>query len=105
MHFFRLKNTVDEFAALDPALIGYVQLADAPWAQRFDTYIEEAMYERMAPGEGELPLAAFLAHVPDGVVISIEIPLRSRAERGEGVRERTARCIAAARTMLARARA
>ena len=30
MHFFRLGNTLADFAALDPALVGYVQLADAP---------------------------------------------------------------------------
>ena len=28
MHFFRLGNTIADLAALDPALIGYVQLAD-----------------------------------------------------------------------------
>src|SRR5690606_12659160 len=65
MHFFRLGNTVAEFAALDPALVGYVQLADAPWEARFETYMEEAMYERMAPGDGELPLAELLRHTPE----------------------------------------
>lgn len=101
MHFFRLGNTLEDFAALDPALVGYVQLADAPWAPGFDTYIEEAMYERMAPGDGELPLAEFLALVPDGVVVSLEIPMRSLAEARIGPRERTARCVAAARALLA----
>ena len=103
MHFFRLGNTLEDFAALDPALIGYVQLADAPWAPRFDTYIEEAMYERMAPGEGELPLAEFVRLVPAGVALSLEIPMRSLAEAGIGPRERTARCVTAARTLLAAA--
>jgi sugar phosphate isomerase/epimerase len=101
MHFFRLGNTLADFAALNPALIGYIQLADAPWAPRFDTYIEEAMYERMVPGEGELPLAEFVRLVPDGVVVSVEIPLRSRAEQGLGARARTAPCVTAARALLA----
>jgi sugar phosphate isomerase/epimerase len=101
MHFFRLGNTLADFAALDPALIGYVQLADAPWTPRFDTYIEEAMYERMVPGEGELPLAEFVRLIPDGVVVSVEIPLRSRAEQGLDARERTAPCVTAARALLA----
>jgi sugar phosphate isomerase/epimerase len=103
MHFFRLGNTVAQFAALDPALIGYVQLADAPWAPRFDTYIEEAMYERMVPGEGQLPLSEFVRHIPDGVVASIEVPLRSRAAQGVSVRDRTAPCVAAAKALLAAA--
>jgi sugar phosphate isomerase/epimerase len=102
MHFFRLGNTLEDFAALDPALIGYVQLADAPWTPRFGTYMEEAMYERMAPGAGELPLGEFVRLVPDGVVVSLEIPIRSLAEQGVGPRERTAPSVAAARAMLAR---
>jgi sugar phosphate isomerase/epimerase len=104
MHFFRLGNTLADLAALDPALVGYVQLADAPWAPRFETYMEEAMYERMTPGDGELPLAQFLRMVPDEVVVSLEIPIRSQAERGLGPRERTAPAVAAARAMLAAAR-
>jgi sugar phosphate isomerase/epimerase len=64
MHFFRLGNTRRRLRRARPALIGYVQLADAPWAPRFRHYIEEAMYERMAPGDGELPLAEFLVLVP-----------------------------------------
>ena len=97
-----MSQAIDGFAALDPALVGYVQLADAPRALRFDTYMEEAMYERMVPGEGELPLADLLAEVPDGVVISIEIPIRSWAEQGIGARERTARCVAGAKVLLGR---
>lgn len=101
MHFFRLGNSLEDFAALDPALVGYVQLADAPWAARFDTYMEEAMFERMAPGEGELPLAPFLALVPDDRVVSLEIPMRSLAQQGVGPHERTRRCVEAARRLLA----
>jgi sugar phosphate isomerase/epimerase len=100
MHFFRLGNTLEDFAAIDPAMIGYVQLCDAPWADRFATYMEEAMYERMAPGEGELPLAGFARLLPEDVVVSLEIPRRSLAERGLGPRERLAPCVAAARALL-----
>jgi sugar phosphate isomerase/epimerase len=101
MHFFRLGNTVAQLAAIDPALIGYVQLCDAPLANRFETYMEEAMYERMVPGQGELPLREFVRLIPPGVVVSLELPLRSLAEQGLGPRERTAPCVAAARAMLA----
>ena len=100
MHFFRLGNTVAQFAALEPGVVGYVQLADAPWQPRFETYMEEAMYERMAPGDGELPLAALLRHVPDDVVVSLEIPIRSLAEAGVGPGERTRRCVEGARRLL-----
>ncbi len=100
MHFFRLGNAVADLAALEPALIGYVQLADAPWQDRFASYIEEAMFERMVPGQGELPLAAFVRALPPDVVVSVEVPLRSWAERGVSARERTAACIAGAKALL-----
>jgi sugar phosphate isomerase/epimerase len=101
MHFFRLGNTLDDFAAVDPALIGYVQLCDAPWSPRFETYMEEAMYERLAPGNGELPLREFVKLIPPNVTVSLEIPMRSLAQQGVGPRERIAPCIEAARAMLA----
>ncbi len=101
MHYFRMGNTIEQLAAIDPALIGYVQLCDVPLANRFDTYMEEAMYERMAPGDGELPLREFVKLIPPGVVVSLEIPIRSLAEQGLGPRERHAPSVAAARAMLA----
>lgn len=101
MHFFRLGSTNAQLAETDMSAIGYVQLCDAPWQPRFETYIEEAMYERMAPGTGELPLAAFLAQIPPHIPISLEIPQRSLAEAGVGPADRLAPCIAAARALLA----
>jgi sugar phosphate isomerase/epimerase len=101
MHFFRLGNTIEQLAALDPALIGYVQLCDAPWAPRFETYMEEAMYERLAPGDGELPLREFVKLIPPDVTVSLEIPMRALADQGVGPRERITPCVDAARAMLA----
>ena len=100
MHYFRLGNTVAQLEAMDPGLIGYVQLCDVPLKQRFETYMEEAMYERMTPGDGELPLAEFVRAVPPDVVISLELPLRSLADEHVGARERLAPAIAAARALL-----
>jgi hypothetical protein len=61
------------------------------------------MYERMAPGDGELPLAEILGAVPPDVVIGLEIPMRSLAESGVGPAERLRPCVAAARELLAAA--
>lgn len=100
MHYFRMGNTLEQLAAFDPALIGYVQLCDVPLQRRFETYMEEAMYERMVPGTGELPLREFAGLLPADVVISLEIPMRSLAEQGLSPRERLATCVAAARALL-----
>lgn len=100
MHLFRLGNTVQQLAALPCGVIGYAQLCDAPWTPRFATYMEEAMYERMAPGDGELPLSEFVRCLPADIVVSLEIPMRSLAERGVGPRERLMPSVAAARLLL-----
>lgn len=104
MHFFRFGGTVDDVAALDPARIGHIQLCDVPMPATTDDYMAEALYERRAPGDGDLPLAAFLRHVPAGVVIGLEVPIRSEAERGIGPRERLGRCVAQARALLGETR-
>lgn len=100
MHYFRLGGTIAEIAELDPALIGYVQLCDAPLRSAFPTYMEEALHERLPPGAGELPLAEFLPFTPHDVVVSVEVPQRSLAEAGLGPRERVEPVVAAARRLL-----
>lgn len=100
MHFFRLGNTLEQLAAIDPELIGYAQLCDAPWTPRFDTYFEEALYERSPPGAGELPLREFVRLLPAEVTVSLEIPMRSLADQGVGPRERLSPCVDTARALL-----
>lgn len=100
MHFFRFGSAVADFAALDPATIGHIQLNDVPMPAVIENYMEEALYERRAPGDGDLPLRDFLRHVPEGVVIGLEIPIRSEAEAGIGPRERLGRCLDRTRTLL-----
>jgi sugar phosphate isomerase/epimerase len=101
MHYFRFGGTVTELAAMDHSLIGYVQLCDVPVTSTFDTYMEEALYERLPPGEGELPLLDFLRLVPEDVVISLEIPQRARAEAGDSARQTVGHLLASTRALLA----
>ena len=103
MHWVRSGAGADDLAALDPGLIDYVQLSDAPRAPRFASYHEEAMFERMVPGEGELDLAGLLAVLPPDRVYALEIPQRAAALAGQAPRERLARCVAATRQLLATA--
>lgn len=103
MHLVRSGSGAAEIAALDPGLIGYVQLCDAPMAPRFASYFEESMFERVAPGEGGLGLKEVVAALPGGCVFSLEVPLRSEAEAGSGPERRLRKCVEAARTLLAAA--
>lgn len=102
MHIVRSGSTPDDLRALDPAVIGYIQLSDAPLAPTASDYMTEAMFERMEPGTGELPLLDILDALPRDRVISLEIPNRARVESGAGPRDHLGRCVEATRRLLAR---
>ena len=97
MHFFRSGAGLDDLAALDPATIGCAQLCDVPLAPRRDSYIEEAMFERRVPGEGELPLREWLALLPAGIWIGLEVPGIEEMIAGASPRDWAARVVAGAR--------
>lgn len=87
MHVFRSGASAADVAALDPGAIGYVQLCDVPSYASTD-YAEEAQFERLPPGEGDLPLQAFVDAMPREVVVGLELPMRSKAQAGLGIIER-----------------
>jgi sugar phosphate isomerase/epimerase len=101
MHLMRSGGSAADVAALDPDLVGYAQLCDAPLVAKNPSYMEESVTERMVPGKGELPLRAILAALPKHVVIGLEIPLLTRARAGERPHERARDCVDGARKLLA----
>jgi sugar phosphate isomerase/epimerase len=98
LHIQRCGVTAAELAAVDPALLGYLQLCDAPTtlphgidvpgrmprgqqASAGDDAVLEARTGRLLPGEGELPLAELLGALPDSLPVSAEAPsLAARRE-------------------------
>lgn len=102
MHFFRSGSTVADLARIDKNLIDYLQLCDVPLVSRFSDYADEARYERLPPGEGELPLQQLIDALPQVHVIGLEIPMRSKAEAGIGPLERLRDSVATARELLTR---
>jgi sugar phosphate isomerase/epimerase len=103
MHVARSGAGPDDLRALPAERIGHVQLCDVPLqSTRKYHYTEEAMYHRMAPGEGELPLAEMLAALPRDRVVGLEVPMRSLAEAGVSAYDRIRPCVEAARALLAR---
>ena len=100
MHWARSGYGAADIDALDPGVIGYVQLCDTTLAPRLDNYMEEAMYERMAPGDGELPLREIRAAVPPDVVVGLEVPMRTLAEAGVSAADRLRTCVAGARELM-----
>jgi sugar phosphate isomerase/epimerase len=100
MHLVRSGSGAADLAAIDPDHVGYAQLNDTTLRPRTDNYMEEAIYERMVPGDGELPLHDILSALPADVVIELEVPRRSLALAGVSPIDRLRPCVDAARRLL-----
>lgn len=102
MHFFRSGSSMEELLSVADR-VGHIQLCDALRNPVIPDYMEEAMYERSVPGDGDAPLVEILAGLRDVQSVGLEIPLRSLAEQGVGPRERMKRCVERSRAVLAEA--
>lgn len=87
LHAFRTGATPEKIAALPPGLISHFQICDARADPAMDLP-DEARRDRLLPGEGVVPLAAFLAALPAGTPLSLEIPVAQLL--AQSVAERTA---------------
>lgn len=101
MHFFRSGSSAADLARIDPALIGYAQICDVPMPGDMANYGFEARDERLCPGDGDLPLADFVAALPKDVIVGLEVPMLAKAKAGVSHTERLTPCIEAARKLLA----
>ena len=81
LHLDRSGGGPGDLAAVDAALLPYLQVADAAADRPGDAGAlrEEALHGRLLPGEGALPLREVLAAVP-GVPVSVELRSRSLME-------------------------
>jgi sugar phosphate isomerase/epimerase len=78
LHFCRSGGTVDSLPSIDSKLIGCIQLCDGPASPAL-ALPTEARYERLYPGEGDLPVHEIVAALPSDIPLSVEVPSRSRA--------------------------
>lgn len=99
MHYFRSGATLADLDRIGIESVRHVQLCDVPMPAAIGDYMTEALFERRAPGDGDLPLAAFLEQIPLVVPVGLEIPIRSLAEAGIAHRDRMRRCLDRARSL------
>jgi sugar phosphate isomerase/epimerase len=101
MHLFRTGGTVADVSAIDPQLIGYLQLCDAPLSGNIGPdYYREASFERKCPGEGELPLAELLKSLSCDVKIGLEVPMKRELEAAGDISEPIRRLVTASNKLL-----
>ncbi|HVY20298.1 MAG TPA: TIM barrel protein [Bauldia sp.] len=104
LHLARSGGTVADVRNVDPTLLRYCQISDAPAASPGDEGLpREARYRRLSPGEGGLPLAELIRALPAGIPLSIEVPDADSA--GEPAVERAHRLADDTRALLQRAAA
>ena len=101
LHLFRSGGTAEMLANVPADVLGSVQLCDAPSQDPTDAGIaDEARQGRLFPGEGGLPLIAFLNALPGDIPVGVEVPTGSTHPQ-IGPKERAARACAATRELLA----
>jgi len=102
LHLARTGGTPEDVARIDPALIGGSQICDGPAAwPGLEDYRYEALFDRGIPGEGELPLRAFLDVIPANVIVSPEVPLKSLRDQGISIQECARRAVEGTRRLQA----
>ena len=94
----RVEGTAADIVAVDRKYFAYADFCDAPLAHPgLDAVMNEARANRLDPGEGGLPLAAFVAALPPGTPLRLEVP---RQGNPAGLVERVGRTVASARAFL-----
>ncbi|HZU65215.1 MAG TPA: TIM barrel protein [Novosphingobium sp.] len=96
LHLVRTGGRPADVARIPSALFTYAQICDAAGLQATPDYLHEAL-ERRLPGDGDFPLAAFVAALPEGVAVDVEVPSAARIAAGQPA-------LGHARTAVARAR-
>lgn len=98
LHLVRSGGTPADVAALDPRHIGAVQICDAKGAHASSDYFAE-VHNREVPGEGDLPIRAFLMAVPAALPIEVEVPAARRRASGVSAAEHVRDAVAGARAI------
>ena len=101
LHLVRTGGSAADIRAMDPALIGYVQVCDGPLGLAREEWNDEGFEQRRMPGEGEFPLAELMAVIPPGITIAAEIPHKELRLAGVSAAERARRAVEGTRRFLA----
>lgn len=89
-----------ELASIDWNLLHNIHLCDAPPAPAdLETMVRHSAFDRDLPGDGALPLRAYLGALPADRPLSIEIPMMRLGDSVSPL-ERARRCLTASRQLV-----
>lgn len=103
LHLARSGGSPGDLAGFSPGLFPYLQLADAPTVPMDGSVVglrDEALFGRLLPGDGALPLGELLSAVP-AVPVSVELRSRELDQRYPDPVDRARAVLAATRRVLA----
>lgn len=83
LHLIRSGGVPDDITRIPKELIHYVQICDSPDGSAHMNYAKEAGSNRLAPGDGVLPIKEFLQALPAETPIEIEVPQLTETAAGE----------------------
>lgn len=102
LHVHRMGMTPADLGRVDPRLVGVFHLCDAPLrAETLAEAIDHSGFNRWLPGEGALPLEAYLDGLAADLPLSLEIPMTRLGPRHPAA-QRADMAIVATRALLAR---
>lgn len=84
LHLLRTGGAARDLRGVDAGLLPYLQLCDATAALADDSQeglLEDALYLRRLPGDGELPLRDILGEIDRTLPLSVEIRSRELMQR------------------------
>jgi sugar phosphate isomerase/epimerase len=87
LHLIRSGGTPEDVTAIPKELIHCAQLCDSADIGAHRDYAMEASSSRLAPGEGRLPLLAFLRSLPATAALEIEVPQSQEHPAEERVKD------------------
>lgn len=101
LHLVRTGGTPADVARIAPELFTYAQICDADGLQVTGDYLHEAL-ERKLPGDGDFPLAAFIAALPPTVAVDVEVPSATRIAAGHAPLDHAREAVRRSRVLLER---
>lgn len=103
LHWTRSGGTAAELRAIDPGLVGAIQICDGPREMPAELQLSyEGLLQRQIPGSGAFALDAFVGALPPSRLIGVEVPLKDLADQGVPVAERARRAVQGTREVLAK---
>jgi len=99
LHLIRTGGVPADVARIPAALFTYAQICDADGLHATGDYLHEAL-ERKLPGDGDFPLAAFVAALPEGIAVDVEVPLLTRIAAGGSALDHAREAVARSRRLL-----